>query len=120
MASDAGLDQSFLCAIERGRRRIYSAEQLHAIGRAARLTPGQEDELLWAWAHDRVIHELQAVGLSLAAQRIVSSALRAERTLEQAELRGLERLIEQAVRSKHSLTSLMERGPLDEAEVLMS
>lgn len=119
MAINAGLDQSLLCALEKGRRRVHDQRQLMAISQAAGLTPCEVEELLWALGHDRVICEMQMAGMNEAVQRVASMVLQAARLLQPEELSGLESAVARIVRSKRQLTSLIEQRDLKEQEAHM-
>lgn len=105
VASDAGLDQSYVCALERGRRQVPSAEVVETLGRAMKLGDDDRRELRWAAAHDRVLAALAGEGLAAHAA-LVSAALRAAHYLGTAELTGLERQILRSVQSKQHLLAL--------------
>lgn len=120
LAASVGLDQSFICAVEKGRRRVHARQPLDAISRATGMTPGEMQALLWAWRHDRVVTEAQSVGLPETAQRLVSRGLQAAQHLEHRELVGLEHTINSALRSKLELTALAERSDSSDEEVHMS
>lgn len=115
-----GVDQSFLCALEKGRRRIHSRELLDAIGQNLRLAPHEQDELAWAWGHDRVVTEAQLAGLPETAQRLISAGLLAAQYLDRTELGGLERTISSATRSKRELKALADQCTSSEEEAHMS
>lgn len=120
MAMNAGLDQSLLCAIEKGRRRVHDRGQLIAIGQAAGLSLCEVQELLWALDHDRVIYEMRMAGMNEAVQSMVSAVLQAARLLQPDELAGLESTVARIVRSKRELTSLVEQRDPREEEAHMS
>lgn len=120
MAISVGLDQSFLCALEKGRRHAPGRELLEAISQAAGLRQSDAEELLWAWSHDKVVIEAQRAGLSVATQRLVSAALFAAQVLGRDELAGLENTINSAIRNKRALTSLAGQRASIEEEARMN
>lgn len=120
LALSVGVDQSFLCALEKGRRRVHARELLDAIAQTLGLAPRERDELIWAWGHDRVVIEAQQAGLPETAQRLVSAGLLAAQYLERTELVGLERTIHSATRSKRELQALAEQSTPDEEEAHMT
>jgi hypothetical protein len=105
MALGAGLDQSYVCALERGRRKVPRGAVVDALCRGMKLEAGERRELMWAAAHDRVLAALSDEGLASHAA-LVSAALRAAHYLGDTELAGLERQILTSVRSKQHLLAL--------------
>lgn len=120
LALSVGVDQSFLCALEKGRRRIHARDLLDAIARSLGLAARERDELVWAWGHDRVVTEAQVAGFPEAAQRLVSAGLFAAQYLERTELVGLERTISSATRSKRELRALVDQTTPEIQETHMS
>lgn len=120
LALRVGVDQSLLCALEKGRRRVHARELLNAIAQTVGLAPRERDELVWAWRHDRVVIEAQVAGLPETAQRLVSAGLFAAQYLERTELMGLERTINSATRSKRELQALADQSTSGEQEAHMS
>lgn len=112
VALEAGLDQSYVCALERGRRQVPRADVLDALCRGLNLSDEECRELIWAAAHDRVLAALSGEGL-VSHAALVSAALRAAHYLGASELAGLERQILRSVQSKQHLLAL-------EAEALRS
>lgn len=112
VALEAGLDQSYVCALERGRRKVPRPDVLDALCRGLKLGEEECRELSWAAAHDRVLAALSGEGLASHAA-LVSAALRAAHYLGASELAGLERQILRSVQSKQHLLAL-------EAEALRS
>ena len=109
IAADLAIDQSQLCAIERGRRGIQDREALVRLAAVLKLEPTALDELVWAMNHDRVIASVQKAGLAQAVA-LVSLALQASRALSQDETRGLEDLLSGLLKGKRQLSQLARRS----------
>lgn len=120
LAISVGLDQSFLCALEKGRRQVCERKLLEAMSQATGLDQSKTEELLWAWTHDKVLMEVQRAGLPDATQRLVSASLHATRLLGRDKLAGLENTIDVAIRSKRALTVLAGQRMASEPEVFMT
>lgn len=105
VALGAGIDQSYMCALERGRRQVPRGAVVEALCSAMNLGADERRELMWAGAHDRVLAALSDEGLAPHAA-LVSAALRAAHYLGDKELAGLERQILTSVRSKQHLLAL--------------
>lgn len=120
LALSVGVDQSFLCALEKGRRRVHARELLDAIAQTLGLAPRDRGELVWAWGHDRVVIEAQLAGLPETDQRLISAVLFAAHHLDRTELVGLERTIKSATRSKRELQALADQSTRSEEEASMS
>lgn len=105
IALDARLNQSYLCALENGRRQVPRPEVLEAISAALKLGEADGRELVWAAAHDRVLETLSKEGLASHAP-LISAALRAAHYLLPRQLDALEQLIQRHARSGQELHSL--------------
>ncbi|MBY0233949.1 MAG: helix-turn-helix domain-containing protein [Burkholderiaceae bacterium] len=120
LAISVGLDQSFLCALEKGRRHVSERKLLEAISQATSSNQSKTDELLWAWTHDKVLMETHRAGLPASTQRLVSASLHASLLLGREELAGLENTIDLAIRSKRALSVLAGQRAAREPEVFMT
>jgi transcriptional regulator with XRE-family HTH domain len=108
-AFGAGLDPSYLCALERGRRLVPRPDVVSAICKGLNLSDIECAELNWAAAHDRVLIAVQSEGL-ISHATLVSAALRAAHYLEDRELAGLEQQIVRSIQSKQHLLDLEAEG----------
>lgn len=109
LAADMAVDQTQLCALEKGRRGVQDRQTLERIAGALRLDQAALDELVWAMSHDRVIASVERSGLSKAAT-LVSLALQASHVLSQDEIGGLENLISGLLEGKRQLSQLALRS----------
>lgn len=109
LALSIGLNQSLLCAIEKGRRPVCAQELLDGIGRATAMTKGECEMLRWAMAHDQLIVAAQRMSLQPETLRFVSIGMRATRMLDSDELLGMEEALEEAIRSKELLKDYANR-----------
>lgn len=105
VALSAALDQSYLCALEKGRRSLPGEEIVTRLIAALGITGFDEIELRWAIAHDQILSALAEVGLTESAD-VLSVALQASRLLSAEERRGLCRYLEQLWKSKYALNEL--------------
>ena len=120
LAVSAAIDQSRLCAVEKGRSAPPDHQLLERLASALELTPGEQKKLIWAREHDKLIVELERSALAPAADTI-SQLLRATEFLSEEELAGLAFEIKSVGDSKRRLraltraprtTTLTEGGPL--------
>ncbi|MEH0166702.1 helix-turn-helix domain-containing protein [Roseateles microcysteis] len=109
LAADLAVDQTQLCALEKGRRGVQDRQTLERIASALRLDQAALDELVWAMSHDRVVASVERSGLPKATA-LVSLALQASRALSQEEMRGLESLISDLLEGKRQLSRLALRS----------
>lgn len=111
LALASGLDQSYVCGVEKGRRPTPRPEAVEALAAALGHASDSKrlDEFRWAAAHDRVLHVVATQGLLTAAPS-VSAALRASRCLSAAELAGLLNDINRAIESRLHLGQLAQGG----------
>lgn len=120
LAVVASVDQSRLCAIEKGRSGAPDDELLQRLGQALELTPGEQQDLIWAREHDKLIVELARSTLARAADA-VSQLLHSTEFLNNEELAGLtfeiksvgdyKRRLRALTRAPHGAT-LTKGGPL--------
>lgn len=109
LAGAVSLDPSYLCGIERGRRKVPLKGTVAALGAALALNPEEFAELNWAATHDVVQQKLTQVGLG-GAGTLVSLALRAAHYLTLDEQQGLERRLREVIRSKRYVLDLKLDG----------
>jgi transcriptional regulator with XRE-family HTH domain len=105
LALSLQIDQSRLCALERGRAGGLDQELLGRLRSALSLSDEEVRRLQWAVDHDHLVATLQKTHLS-QAQSVVSEVLRAAALLSAEELAGLEREIQSITRSKRRLRLL--------------
>lgn len=110
LALAGGMDQSYLCGVEKGRRTTPKPEAIERLAAALGSKAGAPlDDFRWAAAHDRVLHAVAAHDLVDAAP-LVAAALRASRCLTQDERAGLLSYINRAIASRLHLGQLAEGG----------
>lgn len=121
LALDAGLNQSYVCALENGRRQVPRPEVLDALCTGLRLDEAERVELKWAAAHDRVLEALLREGLASQAS-LISAALRAAHYLLPKQLVALEEKIQRHARSGQELRALEAEtaGLAKESEAAMA
>jgi transcriptional regulator with XRE-family HTH domain len=109
VALSAGLDQSYLCSLERGRRPTPGPDIITRVITGLGADTAQASLVVWAAAHDRVLFELKETGLVEAAD-LVSAALLAVRRLSGEEMAGLVHYIRELTEGKGALAQLVERS----------
>lgn len=109
LAADLAVDQTQLCALEKGRRGVQDRQTLERIASALKLDQAALNELVWAMGHDRVIASVQRSGLT-SATALVSLALQASHVLSDDEIRGLEKLISSLLNGKRQLSQLARQS----------
>lgn len=111
LALSSGLDQSYVCGVEKGRRTTPRPDAVEALAEALGHSSDSKrlEEFRWAAAHDRVLHVVATQGLLTAAPS-VSAVLRASRCLSAAELAGLLNDISRAIESRLHLGQLARGG----------
>lgn len=110
------LDQSFYCALERGRRGILQVDLVGRISQALSLNEPELEQLTWAVEHDRVLTEVMRGEASDAAP-LVSAALEASRALTAQEFGGALRFVTDLVRARRQLRQAALHQPgLEEAK----
>lgn len=109
LALSIGLNQSLLCAIEKGRRPVCSSELLGSISQATAMTKTEREMLSWAMVHDQLIVTAMRMNLQPETLRFVSIGMRATRMLDSDELLGMEETLEEAIRSKELLKDYANR-----------
>lgn len=107
-ANQADMDQSILCAIEKGRK-VLGAEQLERIAAALDLNGHEVKELQVLAEHDQVV-SLVAQSHSAEDAELVSLTLQAKAVLSPAELAQLASLIQKYISAKRLLTSTEEEA----------
>lgn len=100
-----GIDQSRLCAIEKGRSNASESELVLRLARALELSDEQRQQLKWSVEHDRLLEELEQTSLAYARQAL-SELLYAAQSLTPMELSGLALELRALGRSKRRLQSL--------------
>ncbi|MFM0371062.1 helix-turn-helix domain-containing protein [Paraburkholderia aspalathi] len=88
-AISIGVDQSYLCALEKGRRPVPADELI--LRAAGMLEGGPEtvEALMRAATHDRVMAVVLDLTRARPAARVISAALMAAGDLSEGELEGL-------------------------------
>jgi transcriptional regulator with XRE-family HTH domain len=111
LALASGMDQSYVCGVEKGRRATPKAEAIERLAASLRETAGSGslEDFRWAAAHDRVLHAVATQDLPDAAQ-LVAAALRASRCLAPEERAGLLSYINRAIESRLHLGQLSKGG----------
>ena len=99
------IDQSRLCAIEKGRCKATESELVLRLARALELSEEQRQQLEWAIEHDRLLDELERTSLA-DARHALSELLYAAQSLTPMELSGLAQEIRAVGSSKRRLQSL--------------
>ena len=119
-ALSAGLNQSFLCALERGRRPVPSQDLLETVGKALRLDAEARAQLQWAAKHDLVLQAVADARLDGAAQ-LVAAALQAAEVLTADERHGLALRLMNVRQSKRLVLDLRAEaiGPYHGEEAAM-
>lgn len=107
LALSSGLNQSVLCAIEKGRRRGPGRDTVDRLTSALGLSDSATEALQWAAAHDRMLEQVSTERPS--ALRIVSLALQLENSLSREELAGCETFLEELLVSKTALAQIVAR-----------
>jgi len=114
LALASGLNQSVLCAIEKGRRRGPGRDTVDRLAGALGLGEGPAEALHWAATHDRVLELVFTERAS--ALPIVSLALQLENALSPEELSGCEAFLKELLGSKTVLAQIAaRRRPAKEA-----
>lgn len=108
LALTVHVDQSRLCALERGRISAFDNDLITRLARGLGLSEEELHHLQWAMEHDRLLEELERTSLS-RARSAVSELLSAAEMLTQDELQGLAREIRAIGDSKRKLQSLTQR-----------
>ncbi len=109
LAADLAMDQTQLCAVEKGRRGIQDRQTLERLANALALDSSTLEALVWAMSHDRVIASVSRAGLPKAVV-LVSLALEASHVLSREEVSGLETLISGLLKGKRELSQLALRS----------
>jgi transcriptional regulator with XRE-family HTH domain len=114
LALSIGVDQSVLCAVEKGRRQAPPDEFLVRFAQALELDESQKDELIWLAEHDRLIREV-ARGPCPVATNVVSAAFWAVHGLSPLARDGLVTLLTRKAESAADVRHLESLShPLDE------
>lgn len=117
LALASGMDQSYLCGVEKGRRATPKHEAVERLAAAlGGISETQSlDDFRWAAAHDRVLQVVATHGL-VDATPLVAAALRAARCLAHDERAGLLNYINRAIESRLHLGQLAKGGRASTAE----
>lgn len=115
LALSTGLNQSYLCGVERGRRGTPRQELVDSIARALCLREASPERagLAWAAVHDRVLSDLELRGVAEAGP-LISASLHAVRILAKPELDGLLADMSRAIESRSYLDRLGSVAPRQE------
>jgi transcriptional regulator with XRE-family HTH domain len=119
VAVAAELNQSTLCAFEKGRRLPPGPDVMSRLVSALGMGPEEAEQLSWAARHDQLINQLSELRLQDAAM-LVSAAVRSARLLAPEEATGLLEQMESILKAKEALTRLQKPrsspSPRQEAE----
>lgn len=105
LALEAGLFQTVVCAVEKGRRPNLGADLIERLSGALRLDGATSRELRMLAEHDRIAAELER-GCLASTVALVSAALLAGHYLDEEERAGLTLEIQRSVESKAHLLGL--------------
>ena len=105
LAAEAGLFQTVVCAVEKGRRPNLGAELVERLIGALRLEEAASREFRMHAEHDRIVAEVER-GCLATAGSLVSAALLAGHYLDERECLGLKMKIQRSVDSKTHLLGL--------------
>lgn len=110
LASRAGVDPTFLCGLERGRRSSPSLHLIVKLADALEVTHDERLGLMEAFERDRLISVLEN-HLGAAVERdAIQVFLRLARVLTPAELNGVTQDLMQLVSTKERLALLSRSG----------
>ena len=105
LAIAIGVDQSLLCAVEKGRRQAPPDPFLGRMAEALGLNDAQKDELIWLAEHDRIIRDV-ARGPCSEAVGVVSGALMAVCGMSPSARDGMVKLLERKAESAAEMRDL--------------
>lgn len=105
LAAAAGLFQTVVCAVEKGRRPNLGVELVERLIGALRLEAAASREFRMNAEHDRIVAEVER-GCLATAGSLVSAALLAGHYLDEEECAGLKLKIQRSVESKTHLLGL--------------
>lgn len=108
LALTVQIDQSRLCALEKGRLTTADNGLISRLSQALDLDSGEHRQLQSAIEHDRLMEELARTSLARAGDAM-SKLLQAAEYLSQDELLGLSAEIDAVSRSKRRLQTLTQR-----------
>lgn len=108
-AIKAGLDVSWLCNLECGRRIGPSDEVIGRLCAGLGINQQIVRELVRLASHDRVLRVVHAEAPGSVG--LISAALDAGRELDAHELDGLARQVDEIIKSKRRLKQLAETAP---------
>jgi hypothetical protein len=109
-----------MCGMEKGRRRIVRPDFLVEFSRVVGLGDSQLHQLRWALAHDQVLVEASAFGLSDAALELLSVSLHVERELGKEAVAGIRRSLRSALRSQRELCAWEASSTAEQEEGAMT
>lgn len=121
-AISLGVDQSYLCAMEKGRRPVPPDELIQRAGNLFRSGTDPTGRLLRAAAHDRVMSLVVELDNARLAAPVISAALMAAGDLSPEELQGLAEYVSTTHSAKKRLLALVPRPslPVSEEDVTMT
>jgi len=108
-AAKAGVGQTVLCAMEKGRRTPDDVAVLERLADAYALEPPVKDDLLFAATHDQLMLAIKGTPLERSAE-LLSEALKVQRTLSTLELEGLVVELREIADGKRRVNDLARRA----------
>lgn len=109
LALEAGLFQTVVCAVEKGRRPSLGKDLIERLGAALRLDGATSHELRMLAEHDRIVAEVER-GCLASSAALASAALLAGHYLDEEERAGLTLKIQRSVKSKTHLLGLRSQA----------
>lgn len=110
VAMELGIDQAFLCGVEKGRRPPFSDRIIERLKISLQLKENDSQALVWAAKHDRCIRSVWLVTESEEDTRLVSQLLSTSQMLDRAQRNGLLAYLESLQRSASCLSMLSQGG----------
>lgn len=104
-----GIDQSYLCALEKGRRTVPGNELIARIGHELKCDPATVARMLCAAEHDRSIGHIATQEALRPGLGVISAAIWVVGALSADELAGLEAYISMLNDAKKRLLTLASR-----------
>lgn len=120
LARAIGIDQSRLCAIERGRVLLRNAELEHRLFLALGCTTEVSGRIRLAAQHDRAIEALTELGVTKSLLLVMSASLATAQTLDDQERAGLASHLAEICRSKQILATTLAHSAASQKEAAMS
>lgn len=112
LAERAGVLQTTLCALERGRRLNPGEALRDALRRGLELSEDDQAAMAVAIEHDRIVAEVERGRLKNAGA-LVSAVLLASEQMSDVEREGLLRRVQRAMRTKEQHSALVHEPPVD-------